>query len=201
MRKGIVVFILLLSAAFFALCGFMFYRTYRPMVWERTDRGTPASVDLLPERAGSLSEDVWEGFEKTPVFPKLSGLAVMKINVNTGESVRAGQVLAELDEAPLIADLRRLQEALRQAEKNFREAVGSGDQGEERLRTALDEARGDLADVQMKMGYRYVIAPTSGVLVERNADLGDSSRVDTVMFVIGRPPQSRSGDAAPVSGD
>ena len=65
----------------------------------------------IKQKAFQLSR---ERYPDAKIFGLTTGLAVMKINVNTGESVRAGQVLAELDEAPLIADLRRLQEALRQ---------------------------------------------------------------------------------------
>ncbi len=125
---------------------------------------------------------------------------MVKIYATVGEAVREGQVLAELDDAPLLSNLRGLQEALRQAEKSFREVAAAVGEEVERRRRVLDEARVDLADVQMKMGYRYVVAPAAGLVLERNANQGEPAVRGVALFVIGRP-QQRSPDLTPVSGD
>lgn len=199
MKKSIVVFLLL--AALLASACLLFFFAPRPRGSVAVDPAVPVGAGIAPGSGSAPSADVRGVFERVPVLPRLSGHAVAKINVSVGDKVREGQVLAELDEAPLAVDLSRRRDALAQAEKNYREAVVSGDRETDRLKEALDRARGDLADIQTKMGYRYVIAPADGVVLERNVSPGGGSRADTVMFVIGRPVMPRSGDAARASGD
>lgn len=199
MRKLIVIVVVLLSVIL--LVSALLYGAYRPLPPADIRSETTASVERAPTNDDVRSADNLEAFERVPVYSKLNDLAVAKINVNIGEAVREGQVLAELDDAPLLSDLRGLQEIVRVAEKDFREAAGGGGVEAERLKRLLDEARGNLADVQMKIGYRYVLAPTSGVLLERNATPGEPGPPGVALFVIGRPMARRSPDVPPVSSD
>lgn len=190
----------LLSVVLIALFGLLFYMGRRS---PRTGTESPlahVSADVPLKSAEFTPADQAGAFERVPVFPRLSGCEVVKIWADAGAKVREGQVLAEMDDAPLETELERRQDAFRQAEKNLRDAL-AGAQATDRPAASLDEARSGLADIQARMGYRYVIAPADGIVLERSVNIGSVSRADTVMFVIGRPLAEPSGGSAPASND
>lgn len=187
MKKTINILFALFLLAATAFFGFALYGAYSQKDSGADVSGGSADGGGLLGGEEEAPMDFPDIGERVRVFPKLSNLAVLRINVGRGETVRAGQVLAELDEAPLREELTRLQAEERQAEELYRNAVKSGDLGAETLGPSLDEARSRLAAMESKTGYRYVIAPVGGVLVERNIQIGESSRADTAMFVIGLP--------------
>ncbi|MCX7623838.1 MAG: efflux RND transporter periplasmic adaptor subunit [Thermomicrobium sp.] len=88
--------------------------------------------------------------------------------VQPGDRVRAGDIVAVLDDAPLVARQRQAEQQLLQAEAALAQAEASGAaldvrlRAEEQRRTALEayrQATAQLAD-------RYVLAPADGIVTE-----------------------------------
>gem|GEM_PF-3910506 len=203
MRKTIDILLTLFLILLAVFCGYALYEAYR----QRSSSGGAADEALsssadAPRDDESAARALLPDFAETAaVFPKWSGLTVLKINVRVGDSVREGQVLAEFDGAPLLENLRRLRSDAALAEKAYRAKLESGEaDSREEAGKRLDDARRALADAQMKMGYRYVVSPVSGVLAERFARVGDAVREDAPLFIVGIPAP-RSEDAVPASGD
>jgi len=117
---------------------------------------------------------------------------VVAINVEAGDHVKRGQVLAKLDESILIPQVNRLAAALEQAraqaalsaaEYRRAQAVApagalSAEDVEKRHATAVtDDANvkvvaAQLAEYQARLNRTRVIAPVDGTILVRNAEVG-----------------------------
>lgn len=145
--------------------------------------------------------------ERVSVYSKLNDLPISKVLVKSGDRVREGQLLAQLDAEEMRIRLRQLQELIAQAEENLLDAddsrqpaneganagqLSSGDRSMraeaamQASRLQLDRYREDLADLQMRIGYQYVVAPVGGIVAALNAAEGERSIPGSALFTVDR---------------
>jgi HlyD family secretion protein len=127
-----------------------------------------ASGDLLPR-------------EEAAVMPEVTGYRVQRVLADVGDYVRAGQTLVQLDPTLLQAQLAQAQAQAAQAEDQARRVSGLDNQGvlpQEQIaqrRFQAQVARANLRDLQARMRKMAVVAPVSGLVLERTVRPGDLS--------------------------
>ncbi|HEY8618183.1 efflux RND transporter periplasmic adaptor subunit [Phenylobacterium sp.] len=127
-----------------------------------------ASGDLLPR-------------EEAAVMPEVTGYRVQRVLADVGDYVRAGQTLVQLDPTLLQAQLAQAQAQAAQAEDQARRVAGLDNQGvlpQEQIaqrRFQAEVARANLRDLQARMRKMSVVAPVSGLVLERTVRPGDLS--------------------------
>lgn len=127
-----------------------------------------ASGDLVPR-------------EEAAVAPEVTGFRVARVLVDEGAWVKRGQTLVELDSTLLQAQLEQARAQAAQAEDQARRVRGLDDAGvlsEEQIATRRFQAQvaqANLRDVQARMQKMHVVAPVSGLVLERTVRPGDLS--------------------------
>jgi HlyD family secretion protein len=127
-----------------------------------------ASGDLVPR-------------EEAAVMPEVTGFRVQRVLADVGDYVRAGETLVQLDPALLQAQLAQAEAQAAQAEDQARRVQGLDNQGvlsQEQIaqrRFQAQAARANLRDLQVRMRKMSVVAPVSGLVLERNVRPGDLS--------------------------
>ncbi len=137
-----------------------------------------------------------EASRTADVATRTSGV-VRDLPFDVGDRVRAGQVVVRLDGDDVSARIEGAQAQVALAEQTHGRlsrlvTQGAASQQElDQATAALAAARAVLGDAQAQSGYTEVVAPFSGVVVERLADPGD-------LAVPGRPVLRLQGDGAPL---
>ncbi|MEQ1489385.1 MAG: efflux RND transporter periplasmic adaptor subunit [Terricaulis sp.] len=160
----------------------------------------PASaqaISAIPVAMHTFQTEVSLNGEARPVrdiqvTAQASGVRILQILVDEGDFVRQGQAMARLDNALSNAQTRAAQASVAEAESSAVRARGEYDRAEsirdsgalsteaiEQRRAAavaadarLAAARAQLAEVNARLGGGYVRAPASGLVIDRNAQLG-----------------------------
>lgn len=152
-------------------------------------------VALRQIEGGVEASGVLASREEAAVSAEVSGFRVARVLADVGQSVRAGQVLVELDDALLRAQIEQQTALVAQAEVAARQAQaqaqrvsgleGTGalpaEQIEQRRFQAESAAaaaaaqRAALTDLQTRAGKMAVRAPVSGVVLERTVRPGELS--------------------------
>ncbi|MEX1183294.1 MAG: efflux RND transporter periplasmic adaptor subunit [Gemmatimonadota bacterium] len=152
------------------------------------------TVAVQPVARGSIARQVTvsgivEPLRTIAVNSQLSG-ALTRVVVEEGDAVRAGAVLARLDDRELASQLAAAEAAYQVAEAAFQRAEQLRDRRiitlpeYERDRTALSAARAQLDQLRMRIGYATVNAPVSGVIIEKNVETGDVIGNQSHLFTI-----------------
>lgn len=118
------------------------------------------------------------------IFAKISGY-LRNVTVDKGDTVRAGQVLAEIDSAELdsqyqgaLADLEyktRLASRARELMRTGATSAQAQDQAESNLRMAQESVR----NLGTMRSYRFITAPFDGTITARFADPGSLMQAAT----------------------
>ena len=123
-----------------------------------------------------------------------TGVRILQLLVDEGDTVREGQPMARLDTALATAQTRAAQASVAEAESNAIRARGEYERAEsirdsgalsteaiEQRRAAataadarLAAARAQLAEVNARLGGGYVRAPAAGLVIDRTAEVGRS---------------------------
>jgi multidrug efflux system membrane fusion protein len=104
---------------------------------------------------------------------------IVSLNVQKGQRVKQGQVIANIDERDLDIQLQRAKAMLRVKEKEFKAAESlknRGLQGEVAFATAqaaLVDARANFSNVETALKNTKVRAPFNGILDHRFVEVGD----------------------------
>jgi HlyD family secretion protein len=152
-------------------------------------------VEMRPIAGGLVTSGLLIPRNQIEVTPDLAGYRVAKLDVDEGQWVRAGQPLLEMDPSILQAQVAQ-QTALAaqqkatadQRQKEAQRVVGLDDQGvmaEEQLQarryaaqSAVAGANAQLAslkEMQTRLAHLTLRAPVSGLIIQRNVNLGDIS--------------------------
>jgi RND family efflux transporter MFP subunit len=168
--------------------------------------GEPQPARPAAEPVAVTVSDVWsapaavahvarvEAAREADVATRASGQLV-RLPVDVGDPVRAGQMLAELDGADIEARIAAASAQAELAERTHGRierlaADGAASQQEmEEAAARLEAARAQLADARAQATYVQVRAPFDGVVVARYADPGD-------LAVPGRPVLRIAGSGA-----
>jgi HlyD family secretion protein len=167
-------------------------------------------IEMRPIAGGLVTSGVLIPRDQVAIAPDLAGYRVAKLDVDEGDWVRAGQPLAEMDPSILKAqyDQQLALAAQQKATADQREAeasrvAGLDDKGvlsEEQLQarrfaasTARAGANAQFAaarETQTRLAHLVVRAPVSGLVIQRNVNLGDiSAGGATPWFVLAKDGQ------------
>ena len=130
-----------------------------------------------------------EAEREAQVVAKTSGV-LLRLRVEEGDKVAAGQVLAELDpERPKLqlaqaaANLKRLQNDFRRAQEMFQSRLVSSEQFDKvRFDLETQQAAYDLAELELS--YTHIVAPIDGVISERMVKEGNLIQLHQPLFRI-----------------
>ena len=126
------------------------------------------------------------------VVAPMSGVRILQLMADEGDTVRAGQALARLETSVATAQIRAAQAAVAEAQSGAVRARGEFDRADairesgalsteaiEQRRAAaeaadarLAAARAQLAEVNARMQGGFVRAPVAGLVIDRSAQLG-----------------------------
>ena len=159
-----------------------------------TGGDTPVPVEAVaavrqPIIANYTGTATLEAERQAEVVAKTSGV-LLKLRVEEGDMVSAGQVLAELDpERPRLqlaqaeANLKRLQNDFRRAQEMYQNRLVSSEQFDKvRFDLETQQAAYDLA--QLELSYTHIVAPIDGVISERMVKEGNLIQLHQPLFRI-----------------
>lgn len=121
---------------------------------------------------------------------KIGGV-IARIDVDEGDAVRAGDVLAVLDQTEIEAAVARAQQVAEKAERDLARAraLHAEDvatlEEVENLTTAAEVARADLAAARFNARYARIVAPADGVVLRRLADPNELVAAGEPVLVVG----------------
>jgi len=156
------------------------------------DPSIPVEVATATRQTVTASFTGTAGLEpenQAQVVAKASGV-LLKLLVEEGDRVRAGQLLARLDDerqrlelARAEADLKRLENERKRSDDLYARKLVSGE-AHDRARFDLDtqKAIADLA--RLDLDYTRVVAPIDGVISERMVKAGNLIQLQQVLFRI-----------------
>src|SRR5688500_11650826 len=151
-------------------------------------------VEVMSVVRGSIARQVTvpgavEPLRTVGVNSQLAG-ALTAVAVEEGTMVRRGAVLARLDDREVAAQLVAAEAALQVAEaaaaraEQLRERTVITLPEYERERTALASTMAQVEQLRARRGYATVVAPTDGVVIEKQVETGDIVGNNSRLFVI-----------------
>lgn len=186
----------------------------RPGSNEKGVAGQAASA--LTVTVETLKKETWPqtvrasgaftAWQEIIVSPETGGLRIAEVVVDVGAKVKKGQLLARLADDSLLADRRKQEAAVAQAQANLQQAVSNsrrakvvGDSGalseqqleeyrinEATTRAALASAQADLESIKLKLRQTRIVAPDDGVVASKTATLGDVVNIGDELYRIVR---------------
>ena len=123
------------------------------------------------------------------VNAQLAG-ALTTVNVQEGDMVRRGAVLARVDDREIAAQLAAAEASFAVAEAAYERARQLRDRRVitlpeyERDRTAFAAARAQVEQLRTRAGYAAVLAPATGVITEKLVETGDVVGNQSRLFTI-----------------
>ncbi len=141
-------------------------------------------------------------WQESIIGAEIGGLRIHKVLVNTGDTVRRGQVLARLNRAGVEVDLELVRAQVSEAEATLAQAEATlersqrlaADGGVSRqdllqqqtqqrvARARLQAVRAQLAAQQLRLGYTTLVAPDDGLVSSRTATEGAVVQAGTELF-------------------
>ncbi len=130
-----------------------------------------------------------EPAKQVDVIAQISGF-VKDINVEEGDSVELGQLLARLDEAEPLLALKEAKVKKENAQRvytwsleNFKENIVSRDEVEDN-KFKFEIASVELERRELEYEYTTIESPITGVIVERSIEEGDKVKKDQIVFTV-----------------
>lgn len=157
-------------------------------------RGGPPAVETAAVERGTIARDLSvsgnvESLRTVGVNSQVGG-AVLSVNVQEGDAVARGAVLASMDGRELAAQVRSAQasyEVARSAHeraRKLRESQVVTEAEYERDRAAAEAARATLEGLRTRLGYTVIRAPSAGVVTEKKVEAGDVIGAQTPLFTL-----------------
>ena len=165
------------------------------------------TITTVKPQLGSLSVKLTANgsiaaWQEASIGAESSGLRLTQVNVNVGDVVRAGQVLAVFAPESIQADLAQARANLVEAEANASDAAGNAERArtlqnsgalstqqinqyqtsEQTAKARVEAAKALLAVQQLRLTKTRVLAPDSGVISSRNATVGAVLASGTELF-------------------
>ncbi len=145
---------------------------------------TPVTVKLARAQSGDITRPVSlpaviQARQQATLYSKVTGY-LKKIDVDKGDEVKAGQLLAEIEVPELLADMGRFRAELEVAELDF-QRVGDAQKKAPDLvvRQTVDSAKGkflsaraNLERAETLLSFCKITAPFAGVVTRRFVDPG-----------------------------
>lgn len=125
----------------------------------------------------------------------LAAGTVMRVLVEEGARVRAGQLLAELDAREMTAQYERAQAVLARAEAEYKRAEPLrakdiiSDADLEAARSSFQAARADAELWRTRLGFTRITAPVPGTVTGKHVEQGGAVSANTKMFDLAEDAQ------------
>ena len=159
---------------------------------EKVDSSVPVEVAPVARRSINASYSgttTLEPESEAQVAAKISGV-LLKLMVEEGDQVQAGQVLAKLDDenprlnlAKAQASLGKLENDYRRAKEMFERKLLSVEQND-KIRYDLETQRATWELAKLELSYTNISAPISGVISRRLVKVGNFIQVNQTLFQI-----------------
>lgn len=161
---------------------------------DQTQTAHPVPVEIRTVESGSIAEYIETtgniyAESRVVIYPKTAG-QIMQVNAEEGDAVKAGRVLAILEDDELRLRAQQLDISKRQA-KEKRDRAQELYESRMISREAYDDAnyRYEDADVALKLARlnldnTRIQSPIDGIIVSRNVRTGDLVTVSTPVFEI-----------------
>ena len=156
------------------------------------DTSVPVEAAAVSRRSISASYSgtaTLEPESEAEVAAKVSGV-LLKLMVEEGDQVKAGQVLARLDDenprlnvAKARATLKKLENDFRRSSEMFERKLLSVEQND-KIRYDLETQRATFELAQLELSYTNITAPISGVISRRMVKVGNYIQVNQALFRI-----------------
>jgi membrane fusion protein, multidrug efflux system len=156
------------------------------------DTSVPVEVAPVSRRSISASYSgtaTLEPESEAQVAAKISGV-LLKLMVEEGDQVKAGQVLARLDDenprlnlAKAKATLDKLENDYRRSREMFERKLLSVEQND-KIRYDLETQRATYELARLELSYTNIVAPISGVISKRLVKVGNFIQVNQALFQI-----------------
>ena len=154
----------------------------------------PSPVEVVTVSRGTLARTstvsgILEPLRTVGVNAQMSG-ALLAVNVEEGNYVRQGQVLAQIDARELEAQLKSAEASLELAQSTAKRSDELWNQRiitaqeYERDRAALASAQASLDGLRTRLGYAVVRSPINGVITEKRLETGDIASPNTRLFSV-----------------
>jgi membrane fusion protein, multidrug efflux system len=157
--------------------------------------GRPAAaVETARAERGSIARTVTvsgtiEPIRSIGVNSQLAG-ALLAVNAEEGTAVRAGTVLAQMDDRELRAQVAGARASLEVSEAAFkraeqllqREVITAAEY--ERERAAYSAAQARLDELRTRLGFTAVRSPLAGIVTEKHVERGDVVGSQARLFTI-----------------
>ncbi len=160
---------------------------------------TPSRVMLPLRLTANGNVAAWQ---EAVIGSEASGLRLTDVNVNVGDVVEKGEVLAEFADETVKADVAQARAALQEARANAAEAKANAQRAlalrssgalseqqisqyvtaEQTANARVQAAEATLEQQQVRLRHTRVVAPDSGVISSRSATVGSVVGVGTELF-------------------
>ncbi len=185
-------FTAVLALLFLAACGNEEPQTADSDSEDTEDDAPPVPVETtLPERGDIFAVYTGtapiEAFAEADVVAKVDG-EVQRINVEEGDVVTAGQVLAQLDGDRLRLELSESEANLRKLQRDFERNKDLREKGLlsegdfEKIQFDMEALQAAYNLAKLELDYTSIRAPIDGVISERIVKLGNTIEVGDPVF-------------------
>jgi membrane fusion protein, multidrug efflux system len=156
--------------------------------------GRVPTVEVQPVARGSIARQVTvagtvEPLRTIGVNSQLPG-ALLRVNVQEGDIVAQGAVLARVDDRELAAQLAAAEASFQVAQAAYERAEQLRERRVitlpeyERDRTAYTAAKAQVDQLRTRVSYATVRAPSGGVIIEKHVEAGDVVGNQARLFTI-----------------
>lgn len=141
-------------------------------------------------------------WQEVVIGSELSGQRLLRVNVNVGDVVKRGQVLAEINSETIRAELASAKASLAEAQAVLADAAANNKRIQQLKNTGaisaqeaaqyqttqftaqarLDAARAQIDSNQLRLAQTQVVAPDNGVISTRTATVGSLAQTGQELF-------------------
>ncbi len=141
-------------------------------------------------------------WQEVVISSELSGQRLTKVNVNVGDKVRRGQVLAEINSDTIRADLAAAKASYAEAQAVLADAITNNKRIQQLKNTGaisaqestqyqtsqataqarLDAAKAQIESNQLRLAQTQIVAPDNGVISARTATVGSLAQTGQELF-------------------
>lgn len=156
------------------------------------DSALPVEVATVTRRSIGASYSgvaTLEAESAAQVTAKVSGV-LLKLMVEEGDRVKAGQTLAQLDDDAPRLNLAKVESSVKKLENDYRRASEMFDrqllsaEQNDKIRYELETQRATRDLARLELSYTRIVAPISGVITKRMVKTGNFIQINQALFQI-----------------
>lgn len=196
MIKRLVCFNYLTFVAFIVAVSLVLFSCQRkdPSESEEKIEEAPIYVHAVKPEIRPMEEIIevhgnLEAVDKVEVTAKTSG-EVVELSAEEGDKVKAGQVLARLEDDEARLSLEQARSAYRVARSDYLSTKELYEQGMksraemEKMKRSYDDARGNLEMAELRLSETRIKSPIKGIVVHRKIELHDRVGAMEQLFTV-----------------